>query len=89
MEITCDQSHLQRALKILQLLPAAARSSALDFIEYLAYQEDVDLLLDEGALAEDLEAVRRCREGDYSDTMTLEEVRQAMDNQKARAAQHV
>lgn len=69
---------LERAVRLLQLLPAKNRNSAMDFIEWLARENDVDLLLDVEDVGEDLAAAKRFRSGDCTGTVTLQEARRRL-----------
>jgi hypothetical protein len=70
---------IERAAKILKLLPARNRKTALDFIEFLAQENDLDLLLDMHDIDEDLALVKRVDAGDFSGTVTLEEARRRLE----------
>lgn len=71
---------LDRATDILRRLPARRRGSALDFIEYLAADTELDgeLGLSAEEIAEDKALVARVRQGDLSETVTLEEARRQL-----------
>lgn len=72
MSTTADAGRLERANRLLQLLPPEQRQSVMDFIEFLAQENDIDLLLDLDGIEEDLAAAKRFRGGDRSGTVTLE-----------------
>jgi hypothetical protein len=69
---------IERAARILKLMPARNRKTALDFIEFLAQEDDLDLLVDVDDIGEDLALVKRVRKGDFSGTVTLEEARRRL-----------
>jgi len=70
---------IERAAQILRLLPARIRKTALDFIEFLAQENDLDLLLDVADIEDDLALVKRVESGDFSGTVTLEEARRRLE----------
>ena len=72
--------NLDEIRALLRRLSPRSRRSATDFIHYLADQEDLDLLADEQAVAEDLALFKRVREGDLSGTVTLDEACKRSDS---------
>lgn len=79
---------IERAAKILKLLPAGERNSILGFIEFLAEERDVDWLLDEDRVEQHLAAVKRFRKGDRTGTISLDEVCRASEEQHVPALTH-
>jgi len=71
--MTRKEQQIERAVQILRLLPTAERKQALNFIEFLAFDTCVDLLLEDDA-EELLAAMERARKGDRSGTVSLEDV---------------
>jgi hypothetical protein len=69
---------IERAAKILRLLPAKKRTPILDVIEFLAQEGDLDLLLEVDDIEEDLALVKRVRSGNLSGTVMLEEARRGL-----------
>lgn len=78
MSTTADAGRLERANRLLQLLPPEQRRSAIDFIEFLAQENDIDLLLDLDGIEDDLAAAKRFRSGDRRGTVTLDEARRLL-----------
>lgn len=79
---------IERAAKILRLLPASERNSILGFIEFLAEERDVDWLLDEDRVEQHVQAVKRFRGGDRTGTVTLGEVCRKSKEQHIPAVTH-